>query len=98
MGDAAGLVAESRLIADRGKVNDRLHARLGKAGDAEFVRAAFGDVLGTRPTEDELAACLGTLTELRAVLKDAKAGERERRARLQLIQALLNHNDFVTVR
>lgn len=81
-----------------GKINDRLHARLGDAGDEAFVSAAFETVLGTLPTKDESAACLEALADLRAALKDMKEPDRTKRARLQVVQALVNHNDFVTVR
>jgi mono/diheme cytochrome c family protein len=81
-----------------GKVNDRLHAALKDGDDAAFVAAAFGAVLGAVPTADEAAACREALAELRAVLKDLKEPDRSRRARLQVVQALVNHNDFVTVR
>jgi len=80
------------------KINDHLHARLKDADDTRFVTAAFETVLGTSPTKDELAACLESLAELRDTLKDAKEPDRTKRARLQVVQALINHNDFVTVR
>lgn len=81
-----------------GKINDRLHAKLGNADDSKFVTAAFEMVLGTTPTKDELAVCLESLDELRPALKDIQEPDRTRRARMQVVQALLNHNDFVTVR
>ncbi len=80
------------------KINDRLNAKLGPADDTAFVTAAFEAVLGTSPTKDELATCLEALAELRAALKDVKEPERTKRVRLQVVQALINHNDFVTVR
>jgi hypothetical protein len=80
------------------KINDALHARLGVADDARFVAAAFGTILGTPPSRDELVACLDSLVALRTALNDLKEPDRTKRARLQLVQALLNHNDFVTVR
>jgi len=80
------------------KINDRLHAKVGKAGDAEFAAAAFVAILGTPPSAEEMAACRETLEELRAVPTNAAPADRSKRARLQLVQALLNHNDFVTVR
>ncbi|WP_439623344.1 PSD1 and planctomycete cytochrome C domain-containing protein [Gemmata sp.] len=90
-------LSNSRLaMAAAAKLNDQLHARLGTAGDATFVAAAFEAVLGSSPTRDELATCLDALAELRAALKDAK--DAPKRARLQVVQALINHNDFVTVR
>jgi hypothetical protein len=81
-----------------GKINDRLHTRLGTVDDAAFVRAAFETVLGTTPNDDEQRVCEESLAELRGVLKDVKEPDRTKRARLQLVQALVNHNDFVTVR
>ncbi|VTR92710.1 secreted protein containing duf1549 : Secreted protein containing planctomycete cytochrome C domain OS=Rhodopirellula baltica WH47 GN=RBWH47_00492 PE=4 SV=1: PSCyt1: PSCyt2: PSD1 [Gemmata massiliana] len=80
------------------KINDQLHARLKDADDTRFVTAAFETVLGTSPTKDELAACLTALAELRTELKTAPPAEQTKRVRLQVIQALINHNDFVTVR
>jgi mono/diheme cytochrome c family protein len=80
------------------KINDRLHTRLKDADDSALTNAAFETVLGTLPTKDELAICLEALTELRASLKTVPEPDRTKRARLQLVQALLNHNDFVTVR
>lgn len=81
-----------------GKINDRLHARLGEASDAAFIRSAFETVLGTSPTPDELKTCEEALTELKAALKDMKDPARTKRARAQLVQSLINHNDFVTCR
>jgi mono/diheme cytochrome c family protein len=78
------------------KINDQLHTRLGNAADTKFVTAAFETVLGTTPTMPELATCLEALTELRGAIKDAK--DVTKRARLQVVQALVNHNDFITVR
>ncbi|MBY0512909.1 MAG: PSD1 and planctomycete cytochrome C domain-containing protein [Gemmataceae bacterium] len=78
-----------------GKINDRLHARLGDVNDAKFVTAAFELILGGAPTADELRACEEALAELRAALPEA---DRTKRARLQVVAALVNHNDFVTVR
>jgi mono/diheme cytochrome c family protein len=80
------------------KINDRLNAEWKDAGDAPFVTAAFEMILGTPPRHDELVACLDALAELRGTLNDLKEPDRTKRARLQVVQALINHNDFVTVR
>ncbi|HEY2911335.1 MAG TPA: DUF1553 domain-containing protein, partial [Gemmataceae bacterium] len=81
-----------------GKINDRLQKQLGSAGDAAFTRGAFEMVLGTSPTAEEFKISLEALGELRASLKSVPEAERTRRARMQLVQALVNHNDFVTIR
>jgi mono/diheme cytochrome c family protein len=80
------------------KINDALHTRLKNAGDPDFIAAAFETILGTTPNHDEVITCLDSLVALRATLNDLKEPERAKRARLQVVQALLNHNDFVTVR
>ena len=88
-------------MAMAAKINDAIHARIGSGDDTAFVAAAFETVLGTIPTKEESAACLEALSELRSALKDLKdlkEPERTKRARLQVVQALVNHNDFVTVR
>jgi mono/diheme cytochrome c family protein len=80
------------------KINDRLGAKLKGADDTAFVTSAFELILGTSPTKDERAVCLEAMTELRRALKDVKEPEQTKRVRLQVVQALVNHNDFVTVR
>src|SRR6185312_11839958 len=86
-------------LAAAAKINDRLHASLGKdVDDAIFIKAAFERILGASPSAEELEASRTALADLRAELKDLKDADRMKRARAQLIQALVNHNDFVTVR
>ncbi|HSQ56769.1 MAG TPA: DUF1553 domain-containing protein, partial [Gemmata sp.] len=80
------------------KINDRLHSRLGKVDDRAFATAAFVDVLGSLPIEPEVNACLDTMAAIRSVLNKLDPEARTGRARRQLIQALLNHNDFITVK
>jgi hypothetical protein len=85
-------------LAMAAKINDKLHARLGTVDDALFAQAAFEMVLGTSPSKDELKISVEALASLKVELKGIKEPDRTRRARAQLIQALVNHNDFVTVR
>ncbi len=81
-----------------GKINDQLHTRHKDADDARFVTAAFELVLGTPPTSNELATCEEALIDLRAALPKLNEPQKTQRARLQVILALINHNDFITVR
>lgn len=80
--DAAAGIA-SRLEADAGD-------------DTAFLERAFETILQRDPSADERAACEGTLGRWRAVAKPA-AGTADP-ARVLLVWALLNHNDFVTLR
>jgi len=76
----------------------RLNGRLGNASDAEFVTAAFEMILASTPTAEENKACLEAVAEWLKVLKEQKHSDPAGKARVNLVSALLNHNDFVTVR
>ncbi|MEI7685804.1 MAG: DUF1549 and DUF1553 domain-containing protein, partial [Planctomycetota bacterium] len=79
------------------KINGKLHERLGaKASDADFIDAAFAWILASAPTAEERSACLESLAEWRALA--GSRADAALRSRGHLILALLNHNDFVTVR
>jgi len=76
----------------------RLEARVGKVGDLEFIAAAFEMILASAPTAEENMACLDALTEWQSILKEQKHADPSRKARINVVSALLNHNDFVTIR
>jgi hypothetical protein len=65
---------------------------------AAFVVAAFEQVLCRPPTEPERSLSLAFLDRQAALLQDRKAElEPGARARADLVQVLMNHNDFLTV-
>jgi mono/diheme cytochrome c family protein len=68
----------------------------GSARDVARVQSAFRRILTREPTPDELAACVDFLRRAETLLP-AKPG-RDRRALESLVVALLNHNDFITIR
>ena len=63
------------------------------ADEAGFVLAAFRLVIGVNPNRDEMAASVAALEEWRAI-----PGENNTSARANFVWALINHNDFVTLR
>jgi hypothetical protein len=81
-----------------GKINARLYEELGEVPDTVFVRTAFEFVLASTPTPAEQAECELTLKELTDLLKRNGVGDPVRKARADLVGALLNHNDFITIR
>ena len=60
-----------------------LAERLKERDDRDFIRDGFLAVLGRNASAEETAACLASLAQL---------------SRPLVLQALFNHNDFVTVR
>jgi len=92
-------LSNSRLALETAaRINAHLHDHLGNASDAAFVRAAFETVLCAAPTAAEQTECEQVLVRLAALLKKEARPDAVRRARGDLIQALLNHNDFITIR
>ena len=80
------------------KVARRLDPARPKASDRNFIRAAFLTVLSVEPSEEEQAAVLEALDALTKASRIAGRPDPGARARVGLIRALLNHNDFVTIR
>ncbi len=74
-------------------------ARLERSGpEGDFAARAFEAVLCREPSPAERAACETMLSETIALLQRLKHPEPARRARENLVHALFNHNDFITVR
>ena len=69
--------------------------RLSKDGKDEpgFIRSAFATLLGVTVSESEIAASRHALDEWSRL-----AGSSPARARANFVWALINHNDFVTLR
>ncbi|WP_165252273.1 PSD1 and planctomycete cytochrome C domain-containing protein [Paludisphaera soli] len=80
------------------KIEARMAARLGDASDSTFAEEAFRTILGAPPTAEERSACEQALADLKSSLRKRDASDVDRRAREILVQSLLNHNDFITIR
>lgn len=78
------------------KIAQKLTTQLGKATDEQFARVAFLLILCYEPNAKELTACTKALANWHTLYQ--KQADAEPRARAMLVHALLNHNDFVTVR
>ena len=64
--------------------------------DEQFIQDAFRLVLGTAPLPAEITACTQAMHDLRNV--PGESATTDAKVRTALVLALLNHNDFVTVR
>ena len=88
-------LTNSQLVLDASrKIAERLSTS--SPDDAAFVRQAFAFLLGIKATYPEIAASTKALAAWRNGNPAAKNALLASRA--NLIWALLNHNDFVTLR
>jgi hypothetical protein len=104
-------LANSELTLKQSRVLARkLCQEVGPAGEGAFVQAAFEQVLGRGPSSTERAASVAFLSRQVRLFQeiglkgtttaaaDAPSTEPAMRARENLVLALFNHNDFVTIR
>jgi hypothetical protein len=90
-------LSNAALVHDAAaKIAGRPEVSGSPAGDAAFLERAFSTILYRGPTVDERAACEAAMAKWRTAAKPA-AGAADP-ARVLMVWALLNHNDFVTLR
>jgi hypothetical protein len=80
------------------KIAERLAAVRPNVSDSEFVRTAFATILTVEPTAAEQAEMSEILSRMTELARAKKRSNPEAAARINLVQSLLNHNDFITVR
>jgi hypothetical protein len=64
----------------------------------DFVGGVFELLLGRKPDDAERRECETALADLETAATKAKKANPAQRARRGLVHALLNHNDFVSIR
>ncbi|MDF1737951.1 MAG: DUF1553 domain-containing protein [Verrucomicrobiales bacterium] len=88
-------LSNSKLALDNSRA---IAASIGIESKEEvFIEQAFRAVLARDPEEIEVSECRQFFSELRALSGQSEKGD-ELRYRGQLVHALINHNDFVTIR
>lgn len=92
------LALENSRLASRAAelVAAKIAASTAEMSDQEFIRRAFITVLATEPTSAEREECVAALAEWTKLLMSAP--DKASKARVRLVLALFNHNDFVTIR
>lgn len=77
-----------------------LSASLGNDADQDFIDAAFLALLCRQPTPQEQSECQSFIQAMASLpeLKTLDQAAQTQRIRARLIQAIINHNDFVTIR
>lgn len=79
-------------------VKKRIEAASPSLSDDEFVQTAFVTVLGFEPSADERSTVLQAMTQIRELAARTNQNDPTGLARSRCVQALFNHNDFVTIR
>lgn len=77
---------------------EKIATRITAASDEEFVRSAFQLILAADPSKAEIDLLTAALTQLTDIGAQKKTPNAAANARMQIVHALLNHNDFVTIR
>ena len=93
------IVPQQALALANGKLAIEMSGLIAeKMGEGEFVELAFELVLGRKPDSAERQECMKTLNQLEATAKNDGKAFPTQRAQRGLVHALLNHNDFVSIR
>jgi len=92
-------LANSRLASTAAaKLAERLVKDAESASDEVFIRTTFTTILAAAPTPAEQQLCAESLAQFLTTAKERKSAQPEAKARAALVHALLNHNDFITIR
>ena len=81
-----------------GKIAERIAANSPSASNAEFIHDAFVTILTVKPTTEETATMSELLQRMTELARTNNRPNPEVLARTNLVQTLLNHNDFITIR
>ena len=93
------IVPQQALALSNSKLAIEMAGQIaGKIEGDDFVGATFELLLGRQPDAAERRECEAALAELEQAASAAKKANPAKRARRGLVHALLNHNDFVSVR
>lgn len=82
------------------QIQKRLAEGVPEANYAAFIPAAFQSLLARPADDEEHAACLEFCQQLEKLLaaEGVSKADRPSRIRIRLIDSLINHNDFISIR
>jgi len=96
-------LTNSDLVHELSLLIVRSAGEIGGGGEGEkedllFVSECFERILCRSPSASELSVCLEALQTQKDALSKSGLADAVLRSRASLVRALLNHNDFVTIR
>jgi hypothetical protein len=100
---ALALSNSSLAIQMAVSIEERVSGSLEQPGRAAFIDEVFYLLLGRTPTDAEVIECNRFFDEMGALqavqqTDGQPAGEHQRRVGARFVHAILNHNDFITIR
>ena len=96
---SASIAPQQALALSNGKLSIEMAGLIaGKIKSAQFVETAFELVLGRKPDVTESSECQRALEALTIAATRANKSHPTQRGRRGIVHALLNHNDFVSIR
>jgi hypothetical protein len=92
-------LSNSRLsINMAGIIAEKIQKGIPKDDQDAFIERAFPTLLGRPPDEEEKKECKTFIAELSGLLSKGKTAGSNQRVHARLVHALLNHNDFISIR
>ena len=93
-------LANSRLSLEIAEdIAKRLQTEGKDEGNRRFVVDAYWRILCRQPTEKEVELCVSAMTEWENLdAAEADSQKVKLRTRRNLVHAIINHNDFITIR
>ncbi len=92
-------LANSKLALSMArKITSDLQKEMADASDEEFITTAFETILSVKPTKPEVTFCLKSMKQIKAIVSKNNKINTNLRVRENLVHALINHNDFITIR
>ena len=92
-------LANSKLsLSMAEQIAAKLASQLDDTNQSEFIALAFETLLGRQPEESERLECETFCAQIAKLTTDQSTNTDELRVQTRLVHALLNHNDFISIR
>ena len=95
---ALALSNSSLSIEMAASIAERIGTSLDKPNRTAFIEETVYLLLGRTPTDSETSECARFFDEMAALTADSQPDGSEKRIRARFVQAILNHNDFISIR
>lgn len=97
---ALALSNSQLAISMSGEIAQRITASMASESATDFIDTVFFELLCREPTDLEQSECIQFIEAMQQLseLKSMNESDRTSRIRARLVGAIINHNDFVTIR